>query len=42
MPRLAGESKHGLRDRAWSGLVDCIAVRWLISRGLDLSDDVRS
>lgn len=31
-PRVAGESKYGIRNRAWRALVDLIAVRWMRSR----------
>ncbi len=31
-PRLAGNSKYGLLDRLFSGLVDCFAVRWMLQR----------
>ncbi len=32
--RCGGASKYGLIDRAWRGLVDCLAVRWLGRRSL--------
>jgi len=31
-PRLAGESKYGIRNRAWRGFKDLIAVRWMRDR----------
>jgi glycosyltransferase involved in cell wall biosynthesis len=31
-PRIAGATKYGLRDRAFTGLRDLIAVRWMRSR----------
>jgi glycosyltransferase involved in cell wall biosynthesis len=31
-PRLAGRSKYGIRNRAWKGLKDLFAVRWMRSR----------
>jgi len=31
-PRLTGNSKYGLLDRHFSGLVDCFAVRWMLRR----------
>jgi len=34
-PRIAGTTKYGLRDRAWSGLRDLLAVRWMRSRVCD-------
>jgi glycosyltransferase involved in cell wall biosynthesis len=33
-PRLAGQSKYGMRDRAVRGLVDAMAVRWYRRRAL--------
>ena len=33
-PRLHGKSKYGMIDRAWRGLVDAFALRWLKSRVL--------
>ncbi len=27
-PRTWGETKYGIRNRAWRGLLDCIAIRW--------------
>ena len=32
--RVAGVSKHGIADRAFRGLADCFAVRWMIRRSL--------
>lgn len=34
-PRQRGRSKYGIGNRAWSGLVDCLAVRWMRERHLD-------
>jgi hypothetical protein len=34
-PRRRGRSKFGVRDRAWRVLVDLLAIRWLMVRGLD-------
>ena len=31
-PRVAGVSKYGVANRAWRGLVDCIAIRWFKKR----------
>lgn len=31
-PRRFGETKYGVLDRAWRGLIDCIAIRWMKSR----------
>jgi dolichol-phosphate mannosyltransferase len=31
-PRLAGKSKYGIRNRAWRGFKDLLAVRWMRSR----------
>jgi dolichol-phosphate mannosyltransferase len=31
-PRAGGRSKYGVLNRAWSGLMDCIGVRWLRTR----------
>ncbi len=33
-PRMAGSTKYGLGvfSRAWPGLVDCLAVRWMLKR----------
>jgi glycosyltransferase involved in cell wall biosynthesis len=33
-PRLAGQSKYGMRERAVRGLVDALAVRWYHRRAL--------
>jgi glycosyltransferase involved in cell wall biosynthesis len=34
-PRVSGTSKYGNLDRAWRGLMDCFAVRWMRRRSLD-------
>ncbi len=34
-PRLEGESKYGIGNRAWRGLVDLFGVRWLQRRHVD-------
>lgn len=34
-PRFSGVSKYGNLDRAWGGLLDCFAVRWMRRRSLD-------
>ena len=31
-PRHAGRSKYGIRNRAWRGLLDLLAVRWMRAR----------
>lgn len=31
-PRLSGNSKYGIRNRLWVGIVDLFGVRWLIRR----------
>ncbi len=38
-PRTAGKTKYGLgvMSRAWSGLMDCLAVRWMLRRYRDTS-----
>lgn len=36
-PRRHGISKYGIRNRAFSGLIDCLAVRWMRARRLDYS-----
>ena len=33
-PRRAGQSKYGMVDRAWRGLLDSLAVRWYRTRAL--------
>jgi len=33
--RVAGVSKYGIGNRAWRGLMDCLAVRWMRSRAFD-------
>ena len=33
-PRTRGESKYGVRNRLWVGIVDLFGVRWLIQRNL--------
>jgi glycosyltransferase involved in cell wall biosynthesis len=32
--RHSGTSKYGIKNRMWSGLADCLAVRWMRSRRL--------
>jgi glycosyltransferase involved in cell wall biosynthesis len=32
LPRLAGESKYGVRNRVWRAGIDLLAVRWMRSR----------
>jgi glycosyltransferase involved in cell wall biosynthesis len=34
-PRVSGTSKYGNLKRAWHGLADCFAVRWMRRRSLD-------
>jgi hypothetical protein len=41
-PRLAGRSKYGIRNRAWSGLVDLLAVRWMARRRCVVRAEERS
>lgn len=36
-PRVAGKSKYGLLNRAWTGFVDCFAFRWMRSRRIRYS-----
>lgn len=31
-PRVAGEAKYGIMNRAIPGLIDCLAVRWMMNR----------
>ena len=31
-PRVAGQAKYGIGNRAWRGLKDCFAVRWMRTR----------
>lgn len=31
-PRTWGKSKYGIKDRAWRGLLDCLAIRWWTKR----------
>ncbi len=31
-PRIAGSAKYGIMNRAIPGLIDCLAVRWMMSR----------
>lgn len=33
-PRTAGVSKYGVGNRAWRGIVDCFAMRWLRKRSV--------
>lgn len=33
-PRLRGQSKYGLHNRLWAGIVDLFGVMWLIRRGV--------
>ncbi len=36
-PRVAGESKYGLGNRLWVGIMDILGVRWLIKRNTGLT-----
>ena len=31
-PRIAGMAKYGVMNRAMPGLIDCLAVRWMMNR----------
>lgn len=33
-PRLSGRSHYGIHNRAWRGLLDTLAVRWMLQRAL--------
>ncbi len=33
-PRVAGVSKYGIGNRAWRGIVDCLAMRWFRRRAV--------
>jgi glycosyltransferase involved in cell wall biosynthesis len=33
-PRLSGRSHYGIGNRAWRGLMDTLAVRWMLKRAL--------
>lgn len=33
-PRIAGVSKYGVGNRAWRGIVDCLAMRWFRKRSV--------
>ncbi|GAB6058163.1 glycosyltransferase family 2 protein [Desulfonatronum parangueonense] len=35
-PRISGESKYGIGNRLWRGLLDCIAIRWYTRRAIPL------
>jgi glycosyltransferase involved in cell wall biosynthesis len=35
-PRHAGQSKYGIRNRAWRGFLDLLAVRWMRARTIRL------
>lgn len=37
-PRLSGESKYGIHNRLWRGLVDLAGVRWLQRRWIGLQE----
>jgi glycosyltransferase involved in cell wall biosynthesis len=34
-PRTTGQSKYGIGNRLWRGLLDCFAVRWYQARAID-------
>ena len=34
-PRRFGETKYGIHNRLWRGIVDLLAVRWLQRRWID-------
>jgi hypothetical protein len=41
-PRVRGQSKYGLHNRLWVGIVDLFGVMWLNSRytpGLEVSEE---
>ena len=38
-PRMAGRTKYGVGNRAWSGFVDCLAVRWMWKRRCPVACD---
>jgi hypothetical protein len=45
-PRVAGVAKYGIVNRAIPGLIDCLAVRWMMNRrrpthALPMHDDLR-
>ena len=31
-PRQRGKTKYGIKNRLWVGIVDVLAVRWMLSR----------
>jgi hypothetical protein len=33
-PRTRGQSKYGIGNRLWRGIVDCLAMRWYRARAL--------
>ncbi|MCS7091621.1 MAG: glycosyltransferase family 2 protein [Verrucomicrobiota bacterium] len=33
-PRTRGQSKYGIRNRLWRGVIDCLAMRWYRARAL--------
>jgi dolichol-phosphate mannosyltransferase len=33
-PRFQGSSKYGIGNRLWTGLIDCLGVRWIRSRAI--------
>jgi len=35
-PRMRGQSKYGLHNRLWVGIVDLFGVMWLINRRIPL------
>ncbi|MFQ5699200.1 MAG: glycosyltransferase family 2 protein [Myxococcota bacterium] len=43
-PRTAGESKYGVGNRLWRGIVDCLAIRWWRDRAISagrLPEEIR-
>lgn len=41
-PRVAGEAKYGIWNRALPGLIDCFAVRWMRARRRDVCAEEQS
>ena len=41
-PRVAGVAKYGVMNRAWRGLVDCLAIRWYRRRAVRVAAHERT
>jgi hypothetical protein len=38
-PRIAGESKYGINNRLWSGIISMFVIKWMIKSYLYIDTD---